>query len=465
MPTKQVMTADIIREARARGIDENIALRVARGEALDGPWQSQIFNKGRQENSFSPWQLNIDSPQAVGSAFMKATGLDPRDEKNWPAMNKYALDHAKKYGWKDWMGAKANGVTGFMGINSSPVPPGSLDNRLLAPQLDTKNMVPPGTPMQMAMNGGIPSMTEQFQMAKPTPMQSAMEPVDIDQNARGMGAIGAQQETPGWFERNYGKSSNFDLSDRLLGAGAALQSINGDGKTLAAMLEMRRGSKNRYSTQQLWDGTVIRVDRDSGDTSIVRSGDSAYADKKRGIPDADTAAAILQGSNLKINDMIGKIDKIANDPELEWIAGGKGQLPTGFGEWSLSGGKAAELKGLYDSVMSQGTLDEVQRLKESSSTLGQISNYEDMLFQKAFAPINPGMKAEDMKRVLLEKAAVLRELQQIRNDKYKNLYGREPGEVEGAPMTSPPAAPGAAAPGAGGTVEEWIRGPNGLQRK
>ena len=102
-----------------RGIDPNIALRVARSEGGLSSWnmQSNYFKNGAQEQSFGPFQLYKGG--GLGNAFMAKTGLDPAVAANGPAGVDFALDYAKKNGWGAWYGAGKAGIGDFEGINAS----------------------------------------------------------------------------------------------------------------------------------------------------------------------------------------------------------------------------------------------------------------------------------------------------------------------------------------------------------
>lgn len=114
-----------IRQAAiARGIDPDIAVRVAKSEGgVNGYIQSRVKKNGAQEPSFGPFQLLVGGggsgfPEGMGNQMIRETGLDPRDPRNAQASIDFALDQAKNKGWGQWYGAKAIGVTGKHGIGS-----------------------------------------------------------------------------------------------------------------------------------------------------------------------------------------------------------------------------------------------------------------------------------------------------------------------------------------------------------
>jgi hypothetical protein len=120
---------DYIRQAAVkRGIDPDYALRVARGEGgLSNPFRhgegpapkSQDPSLGPLENSIGPFQLYVSGTGAGLGDRAVAAGIDPT--KNWQGGVDFALDEARRKGWDQWYGAKAQGITGMMGINGAPV--------------------------------------------------------------------------------------------------------------------------------------------------------------------------------------------------------------------------------------------------------------------------------------------------------------------------------------------------------
>lgn len=120
LPSVQEMEQYIRASAAARGIDPDIAVRVARSEGLArDTWQSNVMLPYGRERSYGPFQLHV-APKGrkpgLGNAFVKETGLDPSDPTNWKATIDYGLDAAATGGWGPWFGAKKLGITGFDGI-------------------------------------------------------------------------------------------------------------------------------------------------------------------------------------------------------------------------------------------------------------------------------------------------------------------------------------------------------------
>lgn len=122
LPSVQEMEAYIRQAAQARGIDPDIAIRVARSEGLaPGVWQATGMLDYGRERSYGPFQLHVAPKgyrQGMGNDFVNATGLDPSDPKNWKQGVDFALDNAATGGWSPWMGAAKEDITGMMGINN-----------------------------------------------------------------------------------------------------------------------------------------------------------------------------------------------------------------------------------------------------------------------------------------------------------------------------------------------------------
>lgn len=116
LPPTTEISSYIADAARQRGIDPDIALRVAKSEGGLNSWnlQSNYVKNGVREPSFGPFQLYKGG--GLGNEFMARTGLDPAHAANGPAGVDFALDHAAKNGWGAWYGAKNSGIGNFEGI-------------------------------------------------------------------------------------------------------------------------------------------------------------------------------------------------------------------------------------------------------------------------------------------------------------------------------------------------------------
>lgn len=124
LPSVAEMEAYIRRKALEMGIDPDVAVAVAKGEGLaPDTWQSNLEQPYGREASYGPFQLHVDPTgkrPGMGNDFMAATGLNPANPDTWDEGVDYALGRAKEGGWSPWMGAKAKGITGFMGIGGEP---------------------------------------------------------------------------------------------------------------------------------------------------------------------------------------------------------------------------------------------------------------------------------------------------------------------------------------------------------
>lgn len=122
------VTQYIAQRAISLGIDPGIALKVAGHEGLPGFSPNSPDSGGDGGSSFGPFQLHYGginpsmSHPGLGDDFTKSTGLNAKDPKTWKQQVDFALQHAKQNGWGAWMGAKAEGVTGYAGINGQPGP-------------------------------------------------------------------------------------------------------------------------------------------------------------------------------------------------------------------------------------------------------------------------------------------------------------------------------------------------------
>ncbi|MBB4297231.1 hypothetical protein GGI55_001758 [Rhizobium leguminosarum] len=144
--------ADYIRQASiARGMDPNIVLRGVGHEGLNVFDPSQPDHGGDEGSSFGPFQLHYagmskSMPNAgLGDEFTRATGLHASDPSTWKQQVDFALDWARKHGWGPWMGFKAEGITGKMGIGELP-PQQSAQAAPPASPIQPPVIPPPATP-------------------------------------------------------------------------------------------------------------------------------------------------------------------------------------------------------------------------------------------------------------------------------------------------------------------------------
>lgn len=119
LPATTEIGAYIRDAAIKRGIDPDIALRVAKSEGGIDSWnlQSNYVKNGVREDSWGPFQLYKGG--GLGNKFMAKTGLDPALAANGPAGVDFALDEAKKSGWGAWYGAGKAGIGNWEGIDKS----------------------------------------------------------------------------------------------------------------------------------------------------------------------------------------------------------------------------------------------------------------------------------------------------------------------------------------------------------
>lgn len=122
LPDLQQMEQYIRSAASQRGIDPDIAVKVARSEGMaPGVWQSNLSKGGQREPSYGPFQLLVGGggtgyPTGMGNDFVNQTGLHPSDPSTWTKQVDFAMDRAAKGGWSPWYGAKAAGIGQYTGI-------------------------------------------------------------------------------------------------------------------------------------------------------------------------------------------------------------------------------------------------------------------------------------------------------------------------------------------------------------
>src|SRR5262249_18393348 len=79
MPTIAEIEAYIRQAAMRRGMDPDVAVRVAKSEGLaPGVWQSNVCRNGVREPSYGPFQLLVREG-GLGNAFQRATGKSAAD--------------------------------------------------------------------------------------------------------------------------------------------------------------------------------------------------------------------------------------------------------------------------------------------------------------------------------------------------------------------------------------------------
>ena len=110
--TQAEMEAYIRAAAIKRGIDPDVAVRVARSEGM----KTYVGDRG---SSFGPFQLHYGGvapgmmQTGLGDTFTKQTGLDARDPSTWQRQVDFSLDQAKKGGWGPWFGWKGHPWAGI----------------------------------------------------------------------------------------------------------------------------------------------------------------------------------------------------------------------------------------------------------------------------------------------------------------------------------------------------------------
>jgi hypothetical protein len=129
MPRNPQVEAYIRQAAIARGIDPDYAVKVSASEALNvfDPSASRDGG-GDGGSSFGPFQLHYGGVNkampngGLGDEFTRSTGLDARNPSTWQKQVDFALDTAKRDGWRQWMGAANTGIPRWAGIKPGAAP-------------------------------------------------------------------------------------------------------------------------------------------------------------------------------------------------------------------------------------------------------------------------------------------------------------------------------------------------------
>jgi hypothetical protein len=135
LSTRPSDTEALIRDrAQAKGIDPDVAVRVAKSEGLND-------YVGDEGSSFGPFQLHYggiasggNAVPGLGETFTRATGLHASDPTTVPQQIDFALDYAKQHGWSPWHGWKGDERAGLPDIPRITVSKSGADNVLSGSQ-------------------------------------------------------------------------------------------------------------------------------------------------------------------------------------------------------------------------------------------------------------------------------------------------------------------------------------------
>jgi hypothetical protein len=199
------MTGYIRQAASARGIDPEIAVRVARSEGLaPNVWQSNVINKrGQRETSYGPFQLLVGG--GLGDKFQKMYGASPADKSTWRKQIDFALDEAATGGWSPWYGAAKVGVGRRTGLDRAR----ALGYQPSAP-----------APSPTVASGLTPDVLQQWGQNAYAPAQSNDAPSAVN-------ALGNPSAPTGEWLRyaNQGATRNLPVADNLKQAMSFLPEI------------------------------------------------------------------------------------------------------------------------------------------------------------------------------------------------------------------------------------------------
>jgi hypothetical protein len=138
---------------------------------------------------------------------------------------------------------------------------------------------------------------------------------------------------------------------------------------------------------------------------------------------AATAAASSSPAIQDIDAQISRLDELYNHKGLEYITGsvhgrmGSLNALPGFdvGGYHIGGGgqEADNAQALLETIQANATLGELQKLKQSGTTLGQIAVYEDKMLGKAAANLKQAQDKATFQKALREYKARLLEVKKL----------------------------------------------------
>lgn len=169
------MEAYIRDAAVKRGIDPDVAVRVARSEGLaPGVWQSNVRKNGRRETSYGPFQLLVGG--GLGDKFQKIYGKSPADPSTAYSQIDFALDEAARGGWGPWYGAAKVGVGRRTGLERAR-PLGVAAAPAAAPPVHVASLDPSigmgGAAAAPAMGLSGPALPANPPIPQPAPVRTA----------------------------------------------------------------------------------------------------------------------------------------------------------------------------------------------------------------------------------------------------------------------------------------------------
>jgi hypothetical protein len=410
-PDYNEMLAYARQSAQERGIDPYIGIKALRTEGLaPNVWQSNYYRNGKREPSYGPGQLLVGGPGTgygvgLGNAFIQKYGKHPSDPSTWKENIDFTFDNVAKNGWKDWYGPRKIGITGKMGVISGPMRLGPGEEPMNKSGKGDKGDLsglpanPVRTPLEEAWIrefGALPveglqtsEGTNKRDSGDFTPMQQAMNlapygdgGITSDNTGPSMdmaldGPPGPQQGNP------YGNM----LKRGLLGAGAGLQSIDNPGGAMVG-LKLLEGMDSESMTP--YQRAML----------AMRGMELANKQDKLDSKAAEDQAAGLQRMTAirdQWGDMMNIAKEIRDAPNLKDITGWMSYVP------NAPEGEARALQAKLDNFRSRGIFNFLTGLRQLSTTggaLGQVSDFENRLMEKAFAALDQAQGAEAFQKAL-----------------------------------------------------------------
>lgn len=403
-PQQGAIAAYIRHAAQKRGIDPEIALKVAMSEGgvSDPTRQSEVVKDGQREQSYGPFQLYMGG--GLGNEFQQATGLHPSDPGAWQKGIDFALDKAKEGGWGPWYGAAKAGIGERDGIGT---PQGAVD--ALAGQ--SGQPMPQSAPQapQMAQGGSMlpprEVMAALFKSRETRPLA-----IELARNAQA-----AQQGDPEAALRleklrlEVEKLRNPDADGTEYG----LNPIWGvDPETNEPVLGTmgKDGTFKRVDTGGVkLEAGVDRVDlgtqwgllnKRTGQIEGYMPKDLAGAEAQKEIGTAQgKATAAASGDMQAAQNALDLIDSLRTDPNRE--------RGTGFSATfnAVPGTRGYDFQTKVDQAKSGAFLSAIQQLRG----MGALSNTEGQTATAAVTRLNTATSEEEFTRALDDYEKIVRQ--------------------------------------------------------
>lgn len=133
--------------------------------------------------------------------------------------------------------------------------------------------------------------------------------------------------------------------------------------------------------------------------------------------------AAMQGVRDNVTNVNDKIDSILNNPDLDFALG-----KSGIAARNISGTKSYGIAQDIKTVTANAAFQTLQSMREASKTggaLGQVSERELDLLEKAFASIDPSLPDDQFKKNIKTVKSQFNKILKRGENKFINLYGKK----------------------------------------